>query len=181
MAKLIFTPLFKQSDLDRMTERFKERTLEKLIKLLIGGGEFFVSHARKNGSYRNRTGNLRSSVGYIVLFNGVPIKMSSFELVSVSPFIDYNVFMPTEGKFAGKKQYRKVTYKGGTGEDGSKAGQEFALDLADAYPTGLVLICLVGMYYGRYIEAMGYDVIKGATIATENYLRITIQSMFKLI
>lgn len=42
-------------------------------------GEKCVEIARDNGSYGDITGNLRSSVGYVVAKDGVPILYSSFE------------------------------------------------------------------------------------------------------
>lgn len=44
-------------------------------------GEKFVKNARENGNYTDRTGNLRSSIGYVILKNGVQIK-ENFRTVS---------------------------------------------------------------------------------------------------
>jgi hypothetical protein len=36
-------------------------------------GETFIANARNNGNYKDRTGNLRSSIGYVILENGEQI------------------------------------------------------------------------------------------------------------
>jgi hypothetical protein len=41
-------------------------------------GEQFVTDARLNGTYKDRTGNLRSSIGYIVLKNGEQYSQGGF-------------------------------------------------------------------------------------------------------
>lgn len=42
-------------------------------------GEQFVNDARENGSYTDRTGNLRSSIGYVILKNGQQIGGGGFK------------------------------------------------------------------------------------------------------
>ena len=44
-------------------------------------GEQVLNVARLNGSYRDQTGNLRSSIGYVVVIDGEVIQMSSFDAV----------------------------------------------------------------------------------------------------
>lgn len=50
---------------------------EKAFKALQYVGEQFVNDARTNGNYTDRTGNLRGSIGYVILVNGV-IRKSNF-------------------------------------------------------------------------------------------------------
>ena len=45
-------------------------------------GEQLVNTARSTDSYKDQTGNLRSSIGYIVLVDGKIYQMSNFETVS---------------------------------------------------------------------------------------------------
>jgi hypothetical protein len=47
--------------------RIREASLSRMQRV----GESFITDARNNGKYTDRTGNLRSSVGYIILENGV--------------------------------------------------------------------------------------------------------------
>lgn len=56
--------------------------VNKEIKNLVGGiietltyiGERAVTIARERGDYMNRTGNLRSSIGYVILHDGEPVR-----------------------------------------------------------------------------------------------------------
>lgn len=52
-----------------------------LIKALSDIGEKCVSDARLNGSYTDRTGNLRGSVGYVVADGGSVVASSTFASV----------------------------------------------------------------------------------------------------
>lgn len=48
---------------------------------LTAVGEQVLNAARLNGSYQDQTGNLRSSIGYVVLVDGEVLQMSSFDVV----------------------------------------------------------------------------------------------------
>jgi hypothetical protein len=50
-------------------ERIEENQL-KFAKMLDNVGLQCVTEARKNGSYNDRSGNLRNSIGYVVLVDG---------------------------------------------------------------------------------------------------------------
>lgn len=54
---------------------------EVLYKTLARVGELAVNEARANGSYMDRTGNLRSSIGYIVVDNGNVVNVGEFNVV----------------------------------------------------------------------------------------------------
>lgn len=53
----------------------RERALVYNVRYI---GEKGVAEARGNGNYRDRTGNLRSSVGYMLLHDGKPVGESGF-------------------------------------------------------------------------------------------------------
>lgn len=63
--------------LDKQLER-KEKTL---INIMINVGISSVNEARENGSYIDQTGNLRSSIGYMVIKNGHVLHKGGFEQV----------------------------------------------------------------------------------------------------
>ncbi|GJH39891.1 hypothetical protein RCZ04_04410 [Capnocytophaga sp. HP1101] len=48
----------------------REKYINEAINKFIEVGERCIREARDNGAYTDRTGNLRSSVGYVVLLNG---------------------------------------------------------------------------------------------------------------
>lgn len=64
---------------------FIERRLETWIKLLVRNfsivGEKVLNAARSTNSYKDQTGNLRSSIGYVVVVDGKVATMSGFEVV----------------------------------------------------------------------------------------------------
>ena len=48
--------------------------VELLIKQLSYIGEECIRIARESGSYNDITGNLRSSIGYVILYDGKPVQ-----------------------------------------------------------------------------------------------------------
>ena len=63
-------PRFTASDVHQAIAERMERIEKAIIFRLNYLGEQCVTRAREEGSYINRTGNLRNSVGYIVVANG---------------------------------------------------------------------------------------------------------------
>ena len=54
----------------------------ELIRKLMSVGERCINEARTRGSYKDHTGHLRSSVGYVIIENGEIIQLAGFEPVS---------------------------------------------------------------------------------------------------
>lgn len=52
-------------------DKIKEKYIKAATQKFIEVGERSIIEARDNGSYTDRTGNLRNSVGYVVLLDGV--------------------------------------------------------------------------------------------------------------
>lgn len=63
-------PKFNRADIRRMLEERRKRIADAILMMLQRIGEQFVANARNRGKYKDRTGNLRSSVGYVILYNG---------------------------------------------------------------------------------------------------------------
>lgn len=144
-------PLFSSSDLDRWTSIFQKKANEKIYTLLQAAGEQFVKLAREQGNYKDQTGNLRSSIGYIIVSDGA-ILDSNFQ----------------------------KSGKGTEGDKGIENGNRIAKEVAKSYNNGMVLIGVAGMNYSVFVEAMeGLDVITGASIQTEQWMKKAIQSVFK--
>tara|TARA_B110001452_G_scaffold28410_1_gene22313 strand:- start:2275 stop:2703 length:429 start_codon:yes stop_codon:yes gene_type:complete len=62
--------LFTGSQLINVFNQFQQEVDKKTLEAFQYVGEQFVNKARVNGNYSDRTGNLRSSIGYIILHNG---------------------------------------------------------------------------------------------------------------
>jgi hypothetical protein len=75
MIKLV--PKFTKGEITAELNR-RVALIEKAILLRLQRvGEAFVKNARENGTYMDQTGNLRSSIGYIVLNNGQQISSAT--------------------------------------------------------------------------------------------------------
>lgn len=117
-----------RTDVKKLREKL-ELGRGKLVDLLVDNmcyiGEACVKKAREMGDYNDITGNLRSSIGYIVLSNGVVRQYGKPE------------------QKAGKK---------GDGAEGVVAGEQLLDKLKAEYPYGVVLILCAGMNYAAYVE-----------------------------
>ncbi len=127
------TPLFNlnliRASLKEKFEEYDRKTLEALQY----AGEEFVNKARLVRTYFDDTGNLRSSIGYVILKDGKVIYQN----------------------------FRKAA-DSTDGELGVLEGMNLANDLAKEHPHGFVLIGLAGMNYAAAVESRGYDVITGS-------------------
>ncbi|MFA7218071.1 MAG: hypothetical protein WC057_05670 [Dehalococcoidales bacterium] len=63
-------PGFKGQDTDRQIDQFVMSIEERIIMTLAMVGEQFVNDARNTRTYQDQTGNLRSSIGYIIAKDG---------------------------------------------------------------------------------------------------------------
>lgn len=147
----MIAPLFSSTDYDRWISIFQERANEKMSTLLKAAGEKFVKLARESGNYKDQTGNLRSSIGYVIVQDGSVI-MTNFQ----------------------------KSGSGTEGEKGVENGGRIANEIASTYTNGSVLIGVAGMTYALAVEALGgIDVVAGPSIQTEQWLKKAIQSTFK--
>lgn len=70
-----------QSKIDKYIKQQLIRQERALLNTLMYVGQQCVNAARTNGSYTDQTGNLRSSIGYVVAVDGKVIGGSSFDVV----------------------------------------------------------------------------------------------------
>jgi len=124
-------PLFTMRAIADRIDRFVEEREQNMVQTLSYIGEETVNMARETDPFKDHTGNLRSSIGYVVVKNGKPVKL-----------------------FVRKA---KADDKGA----GVAAGKALAAELGDEYNEGFVLIVFAGMEYAAAVESKGYDVITG--------------------
>ncbi len=113
----------------------------KILNVLKYAGETAVAYARQLNTYQDRTGNLRSSVGYVIYKNGQLSDRSGFE-----------------------QGYRKEEIKANVEYNGSETGLALAQKVAQRIEAPFVLVVVAGMNYAAAVERRGYDVLTGASI-----------------
>lgn len=107
----------------------------------------YIRDRTADESWMDQTGNLRSSIGYIVVRDGEICKSGGFETVN------------------GPKRDKSSA-------DGSAEGRSYAERLAANYPTGYALIVVAGMEYAAYVEAKANkDVLAGGEIFLKKEVR----------
>lgn len=141
-------PTFNIADMEAFfTQQFGNAS-EAVFATFQFAGESFVRAARLTDTYQDITGNLRSSIGYIILNNGKQV-LSDF----------------TESE----RGTDRVT--------GVNTGELAASDLSEQYPKGLILICVAGMDYAAAVEAKNYDVITNASLEVSKLLKQQLQAL----
>ncbi|MCB6712275.1 HK97 gp10 family phage protein [Bacteroides xylanisolvens] len=129
---------------------FAKRIHKAMITVLQYIGEECVRQARENGNYIDHTGNLRNSIGYVLLHDGNIIS-NNFEERVQSKVIDKANGM------------------------GVLEGRTLAEKLAKDFTKGYALIIVAGMNYAYYVETLNKDVLDGA----ERYAMRVVPKMIK--
>ena len=89
------------SEVDAYLDEQIERIEQLIIYNLSYVGEQCLTEARSTNSYKDQTGNLRSSIGYIIVKDGKVIRQSDFAVVRKG----------SEGKSEGEKFARSLANK----------------------------------------------------------------------
>lgn len=69
------------TEIERYTEEQLDRLKTVLLRNLAYIGEMCVNRARQSQGYKDQTGNLRSSVGYVISVDGRIVRASDFSVV----------------------------------------------------------------------------------------------------
>lgn len=138
-----------KNDISARFRQFRKAIVEKQIERLQRLGEMCVTQARSvppSIGFHDQTGNLRSSIGYMVFVDGVSVHQSTFE--QVSP---------------------QVAHKDGVTYDGGKKGEAYCREIGEN-TTGVCLVVVAGMDYATYVESKGRDVLTSAEHLAEQEL-----------
>jgi len=73
---MALTPKFNMAGIDTYLKGQQAVIEQAIINRLKFVGEKFIANARTNGNYKDHTGNLRSSIGYIIIKDGVQLAQS---------------------------------------------------------------------------------------------------------
>lgn len=150
------------SGINELQKRIEDEYINRLIEI----GEEACQKAIINGEYENITGNLRSSIGYIIAYDGNIIKEGGFHKIQGRGENMQKVsFTTKEGKnvsFWAKGQL-------GDGAEGSQRGLEFARG-AIKKTLGFSFILVAGMEYASFVSSKGYDVVDSGTITLKKLI-----------
>lgn len=139
-----------QSQVDAYLQQQLQRRELALLNAFIYVGEACIKEARENGSYIDQTGNLRSSIGYVILKDGVIYQNGGFNSSS---------------------------HKGTDGKEGADKGEKFMKKLISEYRKGLALIVVAGMEYSAYVEAKNYNVLTSAEIMAQQMVPLILRKL----
>lgn len=129
----------------RVIENHLKASADAKIKVLVNTlcyvGEQCIIEARIAGNYQDQTGNLRSSIGYAVIRDGMVVQQG----------------------------YIDKTKTGNEGAAEGKVFLESKIEKAKK--KGLVLIVTAGMNYAEYVEARGYNVLTSAELKANSLVK----------
>lgn len=94
-----------------------------------------ITLAKNTDTYKDRTNNLRSSIGYMIF---------------------------KDGEFLSSNFSAQGTGEGGNGTAGVIDGKEIANKVGSEFSEGFVCVLVAGMDYAIYVESKGYDVLTGS-------------------
>lgn len=162
---------FTQADIQKIFDNVEDRIKAAILHQLRYVAEKFVVNARKNGAYQDQTGNLRNSIGYIILLNGQIVDENfTGESNKVVPKKKWKV----NGKYVINKQHGL-----GDAKSSAETGKEVAASIASQYPRGYALICVAGMHYAAAVESKGYEVITGSAKQAKKDLSQALNDLLK--
>lgn len=110
----------------------RERAIEYQMAAI---GEEVVNLAKETRGYTDRTSNLVSSTGHVLVKNGKIKRAGGFEQV------------------APKETEQGVEY------NGAEKGEAFAEEIAAKMPSGVGIVVVAGMDYAAAVEATGRNVL----------------------
>ena len=137
-----------KGSIDNVLKAFLNEVERQIIESLCRVGEEAVSLARRPHAkdWQDQTGNLRSSVGYVVFKDGVQIRQSAFE--TVPPKVN----------------------REGTKFSGANEGLSLAQEVGSSHKEGYTLVVVAGMNYAVHVESKGRDVLTSAEKQAEKLI-----------
>jgi hypothetical protein len=72
---------YKKSDIEKVATDMRSRVELALIRRLQFVGESFIINARQGANFKDHTGNLRSSIGYVIIQNGLQYTQSGWKQI----------------------------------------------------------------------------------------------------
>ncbi|MDH6308122.1 adenosyl cobinamide kinase/adenosyl cobinamide phosphate guanylyltransferase [Dysgonomonas sp. PFB1-18] len=152
MSKYGFRAIYSRGDVHKRFAEFAQRIHKAIVSVLQYIGEACVAQARENGNYTDHTGNLRNSIGYVLVHDGT--------------IISHNFEKRIQSKIENKANGVGVL-----------EGKKLAEELAKRFTKGYALIVVAGMNYAYYVETLNKDVLDSA----ERYAQRVKPKMMKML
>lgn len=168
---VIVVPRFTKAQITAMLKARKKRISDAILMRLQLIGEQFVRNAREKANFTDRTGNLRNSIGYVVLHNGRQL----FENFSSSGGDSGAGRRKKDGTY--DRRFKSNKGKRDKKDEGPDKAKKVIREARKKFPTGYVLIGVAGMEYAAAVESKGYDVITSSSIEAEVALKKAIQTI----
>lgn len=146
-------------------DEFEKQIEMAYINRLIKAGEMACQEAIKGGNYEDITGNLRSSIGYVIAYAGKIITEGGFHKIQGHGSNMQKVEFTTK---AGKEVSFWAKGKFGDGSEGSRRGLELAHSKISS--SGYSFVLVAGMEYASYVSSKGYDVLDSGTLMLWNLI-----------
>lgn len=140
------------NDLKNHFRKVQKRVDQAIIRQLAFLGEDLVNYARSipaEMGFRDQTGNLRSSIGYVIVHNGSVIK----------------------------DDFQRVTGPVQSEKSGIEIGKSYALELSGKHKEGYAMIFVAGMDYALAVESRGRDVLTSTEYAAKRALPPAIRKL----
>lgn len=144
---MAINPRFTKAQIREKLEKERKLLHRRIIVRLNYLGTECVRLARSLDTYKDRTGNLRNSIGFVIVYNGL-ILQENFEKVTDG---DGSGAQTVDGQVAEKT-------------DPLAVARELAETEAENYTKGYALIVVAGMNYAAAVEANNYDVLTSAEL-----------------
>lgn len=146
--------MFTEVDIQREINLFLNKVV-RIIKLELDRLALeMISDARlkskSQGGFEDQTGNLRNSMGYILMCDG--------EIIH---------------------EEFSATAAGTDGIEGIEKGKNEANKIAAEAHQGWAIILVAGMEYASWVEAKGYSVLTGSTLGIEGKLKVAMENVLK--
>ncbi|WP_343679995.1 hypothetical protein [Chryseobacterium arthrosphaerae] len=129
---------FNMPGLNQFINDALDAKIQNIIRIMRVVGEDAVNEARsyaKQNDWQDVTGNLRSSIGYVITLNGSIVG----------------------------ENFEKIQGPQPTTKDGKKIGYDLAIDIAKALPE-IALVIVAGMNYASTVESRGRNVLTSAEL-----------------
>lgn len=135
--------------------RYVDDNIEKLNRAMIRRLKYIaekcIIEARVNKGYQDRTGNLKNSVGYVIVKDRIPIFWSDTSVGDASQ----------------------------EARDARETAIDEKLEDPDIPRVGLCLLFVAGMEYAAAVEALGYNVLTSAEDLAKQEVKKAIAALQK--